>query len=535
MTLVREYAQSNSEQAFSTLVSRHVNLVYSVALRQVRDPHLAEEITQSVFIILARKAKSLSPKTILSGWLCRTAVYISADALKIQRRRQFREQESQMQSILADSDSAAWNQIAPLLHEALTCLGEKEHDAVVLRFFDGKELRQVGAAMGIGEDAARMRVNRGIEKLREFFAKRGVPLSAAAIAGAVSANSVLAAPAELATAVTAAVLSGSPIITTAAAALAATKTTAMTTLQKSIIAAVFVAIAGGGIYEARQAVRLRGQVRTLQEQQGHLEQIQELQAERDSATNRLSSMVADIAKSNTNNSELLRLRGELGPLKQRLTELSNQVARTPNAWGILPEEMPPVISSTVVETARSYARLTKKLATGELSAAEQFNLLKAWPYLGRRFSEPDAFGFFQAEYLASILDLKDEDVKWQLRRILEQARNEEHAHGLRVVRSYDEKIENPSVPQNIQRIRDQWNELNQATAQQIAQILPDEQRLKFSVTWPVLDFDPRLKSDSKVLLADPRFQNLDRKEVFKAFFPPNPRVRYVPATVSQKQ
>src|SRR5258706_8393374 len=100
LALLQEYAQTNSEQAFGALVSRHVNLVYSVALRQIRDPHLAEEITQTVFIILSRKAKSLSPKTILSGWLCRTARYISADTLKTQRRRQFREQESYMQSTL---------------------------------------------------------------------------------------------------------------------------------------------------------------------------------------------------------------------------------------------------------------------------------------------------------------------------------------------------------------------------------------------------------------------------------------------------
>src|SRR5262245_17752647 len=110
MALVREYAQTNSEHAFGVLVSRHVNLVYSVALRQVRDPHLAEEISQHVFIILARKAKSLSPKTILSGWLCRTARYISTDALRSRRRRQAREQESQMQSISNKPDSAAWNQ-----------------------------------------------------------------------------------------------------------------------------------------------------------------------------------------------------------------------------------------------------------------------------------------------------------------------------------------------------------------------------------------------------------------------------------------
>ena len=208
MTLVQEYAQSNSEQAFATLVSQHINLVYSVALRQVHDPNLAEEITQAVFIVLARKAKSLSPKTILAAWLCRTARYASADALRTQRRRQFHEQEVRMQSTLDESESDAWAQVAPHLDEALNSLGEKEHNAVVLRFFEGKELKEIGAAMGTGEDAARMRVNRGVEKLRKFFTKRGITLSAAMIAGAVSAHSVTAAPAGLAATVMAAAGNG---------------------------------------------------------------------------------------------------------------------------------------------------------------------------------------------------------------------------------------------------------------------------------------------------------------------------------------
>jgi len=201
--LLREYTEHDSEAAFATLVTRHVNKVYSVALRHTRNPHQAEEITQAVFVILARKSRHLSKRVILSGWLYQTARLTAVTFIRGEIRRARREQEAHMQTFLNESESYFWPQIAPLLDAAMAGLSEVDRHAVVLRFFDGKSMKEVGVALGASEDAAKMRLNRTVEKLRLFFTKRGVVLPAAALTAAISANSVQAAPAMLAKTATA--------------------------------------------------------------------------------------------------------------------------------------------------------------------------------------------------------------------------------------------------------------------------------------------------------------------------------------------
>ena len=213
MTLVREFAANQSEPAFAALVERHIGLVHSAAVRQVGDAHLAEEITQAVFIILARKAASLGTKTILSAWLYRTTRYAAADSLKARRRRQFREQEAHMQSTLNQPDAYAWAQLAPLLDDALSELGETDRTALVLRYFENKTAREIAEALRMEEGAAQKRVARALEKLRALFVKRGVTLTATVIAGAVASNSVQAAPVGLAVKVSVVAAKGAAVST----------------------------------------------------------------------------------------------------------------------------------------------------------------------------------------------------------------------------------------------------------------------------------------------------------------------------------
>jgi RNA polymerase sigma factor (sigma-70 family) len=246
IALLREFAAAGSETAFAALVERHVNLVYSTALRRTGNPHAAQEIAQAVFIVLARKAKSLGAKTVLAGWLFQTARLTAANYLRGEIRRQRREQEAYMQSTLNEPETDAWRQIAPLLDEAMGRLGERDRNAVVLRFLENKSLAEVGAALGASEDAAKMRVNRALERLRKIFTKRGVDSTAAIIAGAVSANSVHAAPTGLAATISATAVKGTAVAATVSSLVRGTlKIMTYAKLKLAIGISAAILLAGG--------------------------------------------------------------------------------------------------------------------------------------------------------------------------------------------------------------------------------------------------------------------------------------------------
>src|SRR5689334_18578059 len=219
LDLLGEFIRDQSQDAFTALVQRHVDLVYCAALRQVRSPQLAEEVAQSVFADLARNAARLRCDTILPAWLYQVTRRTAINVVRGEARRQVREQIASERNAM-NAETVDWARIEPLLDEAMHALGKIDRTAILLRYFDNKSLREVGEALGATEDAARKRVSRALERLREFFSKRGVTVGASVLSLVISTNAVQSAPIGLAATISTTAAVGGTSIASAATAIA---------------------------------------------------------------------------------------------------------------------------------------------------------------------------------------------------------------------------------------------------------------------------------------------------------------------------
>lgn len=249
--LLCRYATEKSEEAFAELVRRRVDFVYTVALRHVGgDAHLAEDVTQKVFTDLARKAPELARRAVLSGWLYRGAQYAASDAVRAERRRRAREEESHAMHDLNSSPAspADWEKLRPLLDRALGELDDEDRDAVALRFFEEKPFAEIGRTLRLSEDTARKRVERALERLGAALSRRGVTSTSGALGLALGSQAIVAAPAGLATAVTGVALAGSATTVAAASAGGLVLGFMSATKAVGVAGAVAVLAVGGAFY-----------------------------------------------------------------------------------------------------------------------------------------------------------------------------------------------------------------------------------------------------------------------------------------------
>ena len=268
--LLREYAKRQSDSAFSELVGRHVNFVYSVAMRYVGNPADAQDVAQAVFVILARKSDELCGRSTLTGWLYETTRLTARQLLRTRTRRLIREQEAYMRSTLDQSGGdPSWHQLAPHLEEAMSRLRAADRELLALRFYENKTGEEAALLLGIGAAAGRKRTDRALEKLRQFFAKRGVSSTTAIIAGAISSNSVQAAPIGLAKTISAVAVAKGAVASTSTLTLVqgALKIMAWSKAKTAIVAGVVALLsigAGTAIVSAIATARTAAALATMQ-------------------------------------------------------------------------------------------------------------------------------------------------------------------------------------------------------------------------------------------------------------------------------
>ena len=316
--LLQHYAANGCEDAFGELIARHVNVIYSAALRFTRsDTHRAEDVTQQVFTELARNAKSLCKHPAVIGWLYTTTRHVALRVLRTEQRRLAREKEAHiMNEILRDTPpDPDWQKLAPALDAAMHALAERDRLALLLRFFQSKTFNEIGETLGLRENAARMRVDRALDKLRLELVRKGVRSTAVALATALSQNAVNATPAAFVSTLKTAALAN--VATTTATTFNLLNFMAVTKSQITAATAIILAsIVTPVLLQQRAHAKLQAQKQTLAQQ---LQQQTALAAE----NQRLAALIANTNQSSAAPAtELLRLRAEVARLRKETQELS---------------------------------------------------------------------------------------------------------------------------------------------------------------------------------------------------------------------
>ena len=257
--LLKRYAEQGSQSAFDELVRRKAGLVYSAALRQVGgDTALAQEVSQSVFIDLARKARSLAQRPVLTSWLYTSTRFAAMNALRANRRRQFREQEAYMNENAGRESvpEPGWEELRPLLDSALHELPEPDREAVLMRYFEGRPFAEMGEKLGIGENSARMRAERALDKLRVRLSRKGITSTASALGSTLASQAALAPPPAVMAALAGSVLAhGAAAATGAGWAIKAFKISAANKISSTATAAVGVLMTGLAFHEVDENVK----------------------------------------------------------------------------------------------------------------------------------------------------------------------------------------------------------------------------------------------------------------------------------------
>ena len=322
--LLREYAATRAERPFAEIVRRHKDLVYSAAARQAHSAAGASDISQIVFGDLARRAEKVAKRMgehqSLAGWLYRATRLAALQSLRAERRRLLRERQLVNEFDSTPAAISEWEEIEPILDEAVNKLPEEDRTALLLRYFQRQEYRSVGRALGVSDDAAQKRVARALEKLRSYLQRRGVGTSNTILGASLATHAVQAAPAAAAAGMAAAGLFGTAAGPTAA--LASTGNALfMTTIQKAVAAGALLVFAGAGIYQTQRAWKLESTVAEYRQSSGRqAAALAQLQADLAKASAVINALRAENDRRDYERAELLRLRGEVTQLRNAAEE-----------------------------------------------------------------------------------------------------------------------------------------------------------------------------------------------------------------------